>query len=116
MRIDAVVGKTVMVNELCEHYSYDVMSALAFGKSTQFIEGKSTNTANAILANLQGAILAISLLEHIPWMLNVAETLSFVGPMKMLKDWSAKQMDERRHVSSPSLHHQPFGIHTYYGP
>ncbi|KAH8603050.1 cytochrome P450 monooxygenase-like protein [Bisporella sp. PMI_857] len=100
VRIDTIVDNAVIVNELCIHYSYDIMSALAFGSSTQFIEGNSSETANTILANIQEGILAIGYLLHIPWMLSVAETLSFVGPMKMFKDWSSEQVEKRRHMKN----------------
>jgi hypothetical protein len=98
-RITKTANQPIVVNELCIHYSYDVMSALAFGRSTQFIEGKSSDTANTILANIQEGILAIGVLLHVPWMLNIVETLSFVGPMKVFKEWSAEQVEHRRHVS-----------------
>jgi hypothetical protein len=76
------------------------MSSLAFGTSTQFIEGKSSDKANTILANIREGILAIAFLAHIPWSLTIAETMSFLGgPLKVFKEWSGDQVEARRNVS-----------------
>ncbi|KAG9235686.1 putative benzoate 4-monooxygenase cytochrome P450 [Amylocarpus encephaloides] len=100
-RFESTAGKPVVINELTLHYSYDVMSSLAFGASTNFIQGKASETASTILSNIKEGIVAIGLLSHIPWMLNVAETLSFIGPMKMFKSWSKQMVTERREMSNP---------------
>jgi cytochrome P450 len=66
-RIEKNEGKVVVLNDLCIHYSYDVMSALAFGDSTRFLEGKSTEVATKILNNTTEGIVAVGALLHVPW-------------------------------------------------
>jgi cytochrome P450 len=66
-RIEKNEGKPVVLNDLCIHYSYDVMSALAFGDSTHFLEGKSTEVATKILNNITEGIVAVGALLHVPW-------------------------------------------------
>ncbi|KFZ12717.1 hypothetical protein V502_06954 [Pseudogymnoascus sp. VKM F-4520 (FW-2644)] len=99
-RIDTLVGKTTVVNDLCIHYSYDVMSSLAFGSSTGFIEGTSSDVATTILNNIKEGIVAVGLFLHVPWMLTIVETLSFVGPMKLFKSWSSEKVAERRKMTN----------------
>jgi cytochrome P450 len=99
-RIDTLVGKATVVNDLCIHYSYDVMSSLAFGSSTGFIDGTSSDVATTILNNIKEGIVAVGLFLHVPWMLTIVETLSFVGPMKLFKSWSSEKVAERRKMNN----------------
>ena len=100
VRIDSLVGKATVVNDLCIHYSYDVMSSLAFGSSTGFIDGTSSDVATTILNNIKEGIVAVGLFLHVPWMLTIVETLSFVGPMKLFKSWSSEKVAERRKMNN----------------
>ena len=106
-RIEANIGQPVIINELCIHYSYDVMSSLAFGYSTKFLEGRSTQSATKILKNIQKGIVAVGALLQVPWMLTVVECISFAGPMMEFNNWSAEQVEKRRKASdssTPSQH------------
>lgn len=92
-------GNPIIVNELCIQYSYDVMSALAFGISTRFLDGKQDANAKKIVDDIQSGIVAVGALLHVPWILTVIETLSFLGgPMKEFNDWSAARVEDRRYV------------------
>ncbi|KAG0646070.1 Cytokinin biosynthesis 2 [Hyphodiscus hymeniophilus] len=100
-RVASSGGKPLALNDLCIHYSYDVMSALAFGDSTRFLEGKSTKTATKILDNIREGIVAVGALLHVPWILTVVESISFAGPMMEFNRWSAEQVDKRSQMKNP---------------
>ncbi|TGO40918.1 hypothetical protein BHYA_0029g00270 [Botrytis hyacinthi] len=92
----------LVINELCVQYSYDVMSALAFGIHTEFLNGKETAAAKKVLGNIQSGISALGAVVHIPWMFTVIDVLSFLGgPMKEFNDWSASQVEARRDMKNP---------------
>ena len=91
-----------MINELCVQYSYDVMSALAFGIHTEFLNGKETAAAKKVLDNIQSGMSALAAVVHIPWMFTVIDVISFIGgPMKEFNDWSASQVEARRDARFP---------------
>lgn len=99
-RIDTNGGKPMCINDLSMNYSYDVMSALAFGTSAGFIEGKSSELALTVQNNIKEGIVAIGMLMHVPWILTIGETMSFMGPMKMFKSWSREQVAIRRKMKN----------------
>ena len=99
VRIGKNVGKPISINEIVVHYSYDVMSAMAFGKAMGFVKGDSNEDANQILANLQKWIFTASLGMHVPWLMNsLTSFTSFGGPMKQFYLWSEKQVTIRTEV------------------
>jgi cytochrome P450 len=99
-RLDKTAGQEVLVNEFCLHYTWDVMSGIGYGSETRFIEGESTDFANTLVAKIKEGIAAISFLAHVPWLLTVAESLTFLGgPLKMFRTWSQEQVKRRRLVS-----------------
>lgn len=103
-RLDNHTGTEVFVNEFCMHYVYDVMSSPGFGSATRFIEGKSSDFANTLLAKIQEGITAIAFLAHVPALLTVAESLTFLGgPMKLFREWSKEQVRRRKVVSGRTL-------------
>lgn len=88
------------------------MSALAFGIYTQFLDGKHTAEAKSVLDNIQSGIVAVGALVHVPWLFTVLEALSVLGgPMKQFNDWSACQVEARRHVHFSDL----FFVEMYIG-
>jgi hypothetical protein len=94
-------GKPVPLIEYMSYYSYDVMAALAFGKPMGFIKGEQSDVAQSILDMMTNGLSAFGLLEHMPWLLKVLDTVgSLAGPMKQWKDWSVSQMKSRLAVSS----------------
>jgi cytochrome P450 len=101
-QIEQNVGKEMALNNLCVHYSYDVMSLLAFGSSTNFLEGKSSATATKILKNILDGIVAVGALLQVPWILTIVESISFAGPMMEFNKWSAEQVDRRRSMKNPT--------------
>lgn len=90
IRIGKSLGKPVIINELCIHYSYDVMSALAYGEAMGFIEGKSTEIADTILRNIQDGVDAIGLLlrkstsDLLQLKSHFNETMDLKGELKRL--------------------------------
>ncbi|KAM0150549.1 hypothetical protein ACHAPG_008799 [Botrytis cinerea] len=91
----------LVINELCVQYSYDVMSALAFGIHTEFLNGKETAAAKKVLDNIQSGMSALAAVVHIPWMFTVIDVISFIGgPMKEFNDWSASQVEARRDMKN----------------
>ena len=63
-RIENNIGEAVIINELALHYSYDVMTQLAFGESGGFADGSSSDTANEVLNGIHEGAYAIGLLCH----------------------------------------------------
>ena len=87
------------INKLASHYSYDVMTQLAFGESGGFVDGTSSDTANDVLNGLHTAFDAIGLLSHVPWMMTLLTTFAFLpGPMKFVNDWSDQAVNQRKKV------------------
>ena len=103
------VDRPILVNELCMHYSYDVMSAMAFGKSTNFIDGLANKRASLVLKGIRETILAVGLILHVPWLMAVLTAVPFLpGPMRSMNLWSSDQVEERRKVFRLSLYqYQP---------
>jgi hypothetical protein len=95
-------GNPVPLLEYMTYYSYDVMAALAFGKSMGFIKGEQNDVAQSILNTMTGSLAAFGLLHHMPWLMNTLSVLtSLAGPLKEWTDWSVSQMKARiavRHI------------------
>jgi hypothetical protein len=87
----------VQINGLCRCFSYDVTSLLAFGKSMQFLEGKSTPEAISVLENITNGMGGRGVLLQVPWLLSLIESLPFVGPLKGYTSWSAEQAGQVEH-------------------
>lgn len=97
VRIEKANGKLVPVNEFCRHYSYDVMSTLAFGISTGFNTGRSTEVANRVIQSIEDSLYAMGLFTHVPWFIKaVGKLTSNIGPIKLWSDWSNEQLKARR--------------------
>ncbi|KAF2443276.1 cytochrome P450 [Karstenula rhodostoma CBS 690.94] len=89
-------GMPVLLLECCAHYSYDVMSDLAFGKPMGFIKGEQNDVAESILKTLSDGLDAMGLIYHVPWFMNAISVLtSIAGPLKAWRDWSVLSMSER---------------------
>ncbi|EUC47469.1 hypothetical protein COCMIDRAFT_24632 [Bipolaris oryzae ATCC 44560] len=92
-------GQPIPLSEYTSHYSYDVMAALAFGKSMGFIKGEQSDVAASILATFTNSVHALGYMYHMPWLMNTIGVLtSFAGPMKEWRDWSVSQMRARMKV------------------
>ncbi|KKA24572.1 Benzoate 4-monooxygenase cytochrome P450 [Rasamsonia emersonii CBS 393.64] len=110
VRIGKNLGKPIVVNEICIHYSYDVMSALAFGNPMGFIKGDSNEIANSILSNIQRGVDAIGLLLHVPWLMTTLTTFSWaIGPMRQWNLYSQelvmlRKARHNRHSPNIPLH------------
>lgn len=88
------MNKSIIINELCIHYSYDVMSSLAFGASAKFLEGESSEFANKVLSEIQWGIRMVGFLIHIPWVLTIVESIE-----SGFTKWSRGQVENRKKVS-----------------
>ncbi|OJJ42108.1 hypothetical protein ASPZODRAFT_137494 [Penicilliopsis zonata CBS 506.65] len=92
----------ILVNEVCIHYSYDVMSALAFGDPMGFIQGDSNAVANSVLNNIQNGVDAIGLLLHVPWLMGMLTTFSWaIGPMRQWNEYSEGLVELRKKKRDP---------------
>jgi hypothetical protein len=88
-----------VVNDLAVHYSYDVMTQLAFGERGGFIDNTSSDSANDVVDGLHTAFDIIGLLNHVPWMMKLLTVFSFLpGPMRAVNDWSAQALKRRKKV------------------
>lgn len=104
-RIERNEGKAVVINEPSIHYSYDVMSALAFGEEMGFVTGEVDDAANEILQNIQSGVDAIGLLLHVPWLMTTLTTFSWmIGPMRKWNEWSRDQAERRKKVCTFSVY------------
>jgi cytochrome P450 len=99
-RVKQGEGSPIIINDLCIHYTYDVMSSLAFGDSTKFLERESTATATRVVNGIQIAFVAFGALVHVPWVLTILECISFASPLGEFSHWSAEQVEKRRNVGS----------------
>lgn len=107
-RLRSNLNTPLIVNELTLNYSYDVMTQLAFGQPGGFISGNQSETASSVMAGIKEATLALGLLYHVPWIMTLLTTFSFLpGPMKWWNDWSEKMLNERKKVCSGSLLDDP---------
>ena len=89
-------GQLLPLLDYMTYYSYDVMAQLAFGQSTGFTEGRSSDVAESILNTLTSALDAFGFLYHMPWFMNALGILTSVtGPMKEWRDWNVDQMNAR---------------------
>lgn len=88
-----------MINNLAVHYSYDVMTQLAFGESEGFVDGTSNKSADNVVAGIHMAFDAIGLLSHVPWTMMLLTTFaSLPGPMRTVNDWSDQALRRRKQV------------------
>lgn len=100
-RLREARGKPVPLLETMTYFSYDVMSALAFGKPMGFTTGGSSAVADSILNTFTQGLSAMGIMYHMPWMMNALGVLtSLAGPLKDWTDWSVSQMKARMAVSS----------------
>ncbi|QGA22244.1 hypothetical protein EYB26_009960 [Talaromyces marneffei] len=101
-RIEKNDGKPILLNEICIHYSYDVMSALAFGDPMGFLKGDSNDVANSVLDNIQKGVDAIGLLLHVPWLMGTLTTFSWaIGPMRQWNEYSEQLVVLRKKMKNP---------------
>lgn len=96
-RVDSSLGKPIVLNELAIHYSYDVMTQLAFGLPGGFLDHSAGDCANNVLEGIQSGIDAIGLLSQVPWLLNICTTFAGLGgPLKIFNDWSQSALEKRQ--------------------
>lgn len=98
-RLRKAQGEPVLLLETMTYFSYDVMSALAFGKSMGFTTGNSNEAADSILNTFTEGLSAMGVMYHMPWLMNALGVLtSLAGPLKDWTDWSVSQMKMRMKV------------------
>lgn len=103
-RIRLNLGTRMTINELAQHYSYDVMTQLAFGESGGFVDGTSSEKANEVLDGLRTSFDALGYLSHVPWMMTLLTIFSFLpGPMRVVNNWSNEALIRRKKASCISL-------------
>lgn len=94
-------GEPVLLLETMTYFSYDVTSALAFGRAMGFTTGESSKVADGILNTFTQSLSAMGIMYHMPWLMNALTILTSVaGPLKDWTDWSVSQMETRMAVSS----------------
>lgn len=99
-RLRSAAGKSVPLLETMTYFSYDVMSAFAFGKPMGFTAGESSAAAEYVLNTLTESLSAMGIMYHMPWLVNALAVLtSLAGPMKDWTDWSVNQVEARMAVS-----------------
>jgi cytochrome P450 len=98
-RLRKAEEKPVLLLETMTYFSYDVMSALAFGESMGFTTGESSEVADSILNTFTQGLSAMGVMYHMPWLMNTLGVLtSLAGPLKDWTDWSVSQMEARMAV------------------
>lgn len=101
IRLRQTNGSPILLLETMTYFSYDAMSALAFGKPMGFTKGESSEVADSILNTFTQGVSALGIMYHMPWLMNALGVLtSLAGPMKDWTDWSVSQMKARMAVSS----------------
>lgn len=103
-RIKLNIDKPITINTLTLHYSYDVMTQLAYGKAGGFLSGTAGTTADAVIAGIQKGIDAIGLLNQVPWIMTLLTTFAGLGgPMKAFNDWSNQALMKRKQEGSKQV-------------
>ncbi|KAK0644859.1 Tryprostatin B 6-hydroxylase [Lasiodiplodia hormozganensis] len=102
-RIGKNVGKAVPINDLAMHYSYDVMTQLAFGEPGGFVDGSADDVATDMLEGMQKGVDAIGILCQMPWVLGILMALATVipTPMSTFNGWAAKSLERRMKMKNP---------------
>lgn len=68
------------------------------------MDGTSSQSANEVLEGLRKGFNALGYLSHVPWMMRILTTLSFLGgPMKLMNEWSNAALIRRKKVCIWSL-------------
>lgn len=95
------LGQPILINDLAVHYSYDVMTQLAFGESEGFVDGSSSQSADNVVGGIHMAFDAIGLFSHVPWIMTLLTTFaSLPGPMRVVNDWSDQALRRRKQRGS----------------
>ncbi|GME46989.1 cytochrome p450 [Neofusicoccum parvum] len=95
-------GAPVLINDLCQRYSFDIMCSLAFGKSGGYLLGQTGARDEAIFKIIHDSLDVIALVVHTPWVIKILENCSKIpGPMKSLNDWSAEKVEMRKKMKDP---------------
>ncbi|RDW83071.1 hypothetical protein BP5796_04562 [Coleophoma crateriformis] len=103
-RLNRQLGDPIEIKEIANHYSYDVMTQLAYGKAGGFLSGTAGKTVDAVIAGIKDGVDAIGLLYHVPWMLNLVVTFGSIGgPIKAWNDWSKHAVVERKKNGSKDV-------------
>ncbi|KAJ4985563.1 benzoate 4-monooxygenase cytochrome P450 [Stagonosporopsis vannaccii] len=105
-RLRQTSGKPALLLETMTYFSYDVTSALAFGKAMGFTIGESSEVADSILNTFTQSLSAMGIMYHMPWLMNALAILTSVaGPLKDWTEWSVSQMELgwQVHNASPDL-------------
>ncbi|KAF2089797.1 putative benzoate 4-monooxygenase cytochrome P450 [Saccharata proteae CBS 121410] len=101
-RIERNASKAININDICTHFSYDVMSALAFGHPAGFTNEKCSEKSRRVLEGIHVGMDAIAVLIHVPWVMTMLEACSSLpSPMKLFNDWSKEQVEFRSKMQNP---------------
>ncbi|RDW71423.1 hypothetical protein BP6252_07986 [Coleophoma cylindrospora] len=103
-RLSCQLGDPIEIRTIANHYSYDVMTQLAYGKAGGFLSGTAGKTIDAVISGIKEGVDVIGLLYHVPWALNLVVTFGSVGgPIKTWNDWSKHAVAERKKNGSKDV-------------
>ncbi|KAF2138249.1 uncharacterized protein K452DRAFT_256367 [Aplosporella prunicola CBS 121167] len=97
-------GQPMDINELATYFSYDVMSALAFGEALGFVDGCSSELAKKVINGIRSGLNAIGMMVHVPYIMTAVEVFSKLpgpNPMKNYNNWSKENVVRRKKMKNP---------------
>lgn len=96
-------GSPINVSELFYHFSFDVMSDLAFGESLNMLKNDENHFAVGLL---QDGMDLLGPLSPVPWLVRIGFSIPGVAQnFKELLSWSAKKLEYRIQVRKPASYH-----------
>lgn len=102
-RIESSGGMPVLLNELFMFYSYDVMSAFAFGTEIGFTKGEASEESKLAIQSITENIAAMSIFLLLPWLLNVIMPFAaYIKELRNYNEWTKEQLLKRQNVRPPS--------------
>ena len=92
-------GQPVVINDWCHFITFDIMGELGFGQSYGQLESGRLHTAlDKIVQYLRIGVYAM----QVPWLVNIVRSIPGQEDQQtLLREFSARCLDEREKVSAP---------------
>lgn len=92
-RLSAFDGNPAEINDICHHFTFDIMGQIGFGQSYGQLEsGKSHPAIEKVERFMKAGVIATQMM----WIVTLLMVIPGLDdPMKDLKDWAKRLLDER---------------------
>ncbi|KAK5075962.1 hypothetical protein LTR51_001641 [Lithohypha guttulata] len=92
-RLSISKGNPTVINDICHHFTFDVMGQIGFGQSYGQLESGKSHPAITKVERFMKAGVIVTQMMWVVTLLMVIPGLD--DPMKDLKDWAKQLLDER---------------------